>query len=440
LQALSALAPVAPALSDARDIRTQRQQEQDQFAQEAKLREAQLTTSRLAAQGEQQRQTQAAQPVIIGEPQWNPTTHSNQVLTLDRATGALTLKDAPGVDPAEAAEARYQAARSSFKKVTNRDLTPEEDEDLFFQTYGYKPSTPKITQLTGDAGKPYKGNDGQYYVNAKDATGAIVAMPMGPNYVPPPARPLSPAAQYTNLLTKQILANQKKGPPLTPEEFAQLQASQSAMTLPGVARAQAWAQAAAANNLVAVTDPDTGMDTLVTRQQAVQMANSGAPPLAGVVSAPTGLDKKNQMLAQSAIAQVNRMETILARDPTLTGPGSGQLTAFQTWIGTQDPDAQAFLMSSLLGSEHGVAVFGGRNIHTIQDLQQTLGAWKTNPAALKAALDVIRETMAPWATAGGRLPAPRTGAPNPPNNSATPTAPGSAPKTAKDYLNSIGVR
>jgi hypothetical protein len=420
VQALSALAPIAPALADAKQLNTERAQQQEQFAQDAQLREAQLTASRLASEAEQQRITQANQPQFIGEPQWNPLTMTTQGVTLDPNTGQLTLKDVPGgVDPTR----RAQAIISEREQTTGQKLTPEEKENIYDQVSGLHPLTSnKVTQLTGDAGKPYQGNDKQWYVNARDASGAIIAMPLGPNYNPPAPKPAtSPVAQYTNLLAKQILANQKKGPPLTPEELAQLQAAQSAMTLPGVTRAQAWAQAAAANNLIAITDPVTGMDTLVTRAQAAQMANSGAPPLAGVVSSPTGLDKKNQPLAQSAIQQVNRMEAILARDPSLTGPGAGQLTALQTWLGTQDPDAQAFLMSSLLGSEHGVAVFGGRNIHTIQDLQQTLGAWKTNPAALKAALEVIRETMAPWATGGGRLLGPRTGGSAP--SSSNPTTP-----------------
>ena len=166
-------------------------------------------------------------------------------------------------------------------------------------------------------------------------------------------------------------------------------AAQSAMDLPGITRAQAWAQAAAANHLVVVTD-DSGQDVLVPVAAGISAYASGQPLTAGVVGAPTSKDKSNQMLAQSALQQVNRMESILNRDPNLTGPGAGQLTALQTWLGTQDPDAQAFLMSSLLGSEHGVAVFGGRNIHTIQDLQNTLGAWRTNPVALRSALEVIR--------------------------------------------------
>lgn len=137
-QALSALAPVAPAMAAAQDLRTQRAQEAQAFSQDQQLKDAQLTAQKLAAEGEKQRIAQAGQPVIIGEPQWNPTTHSNQVLTFDRNTGALALKDAPGIDPQAVAEGRYQAARTDFRKTAGRDLTPAEDQSLFFQSYGLK--------------------------------------------------------------------------------------------------------------------------------------------------------------------------------------------------------------------------------------------------------------------------------------------------------------
>lgn len=411
--ALSALAPVAPAISDARDLRAQREQEAQAFQQDTALKQAQLTAAQLAAQGEKQRQAQAAQPKFIGDPQWNPLTLSMQGVTLDPTTGQLALKDVPGgVDPAK----RAQAIISEREQTTGQKLTPEEKQNIYDQVQGIKPLASRITQLSGDAGKPYKGNDGQYYVNAKDASGAIVQMPLGPNYNPPaPKLSNSPSAIYTNLLSKKILADKKQGPPLTAEEAAQLAASQSALTVAGIARADAWAQAAARNNLIAVTDPNTGMDTLVPRSQALDAAGQGAPFLAGAVSAPTGMDKKNQMLAQSALLQIDSMERVLAADPNLTGPGAGQLTRMQTWLGTNSEDAQQFLAAATFLSEHGVGVFGGRNIHSIQDLQNLMGNLKTNPAALKAALEQAKTTMAPWATAGGRLPAPRN-----PAKSSTP--------------------
>ena len=185
-------------------------------------------------------------------------------------------------------------------------------------------------------------------------------------------------------------------------------ATRSALDEPGVSRMNALAQANAASHLYLVTDPDTGAEIAVPVSAALAAYNQGTPLLAGAVGAPTGMDKKNQMLAQSALQQTERMKRVLAADPNLTGPGAGQLTKLQTWLGTQDPDAQQFLISSLLNSEHGVAVFGGRNIHTINDLNNALGNMKNNPSALIGALDVMEETMKPWVTANGRLPGAQT--------------------------------
>ena len=428
--ALSVLAPVAPAMAEAQDIRTQRQQQQQDFASEQALKQAQLTAQKLAAQGEQQRLTQGAQPTIIGEPQWNPSTHTNQVLTFDKNTGSLALKDAPGVDPSEAAAAKYQAAQSDYKKIAKRDLTPEEDENLFFQSYGYKPLAAKVTPLSGAAGQPqeYPKGSGQYVTFGRNADGTVVAQPLPAGYTPPAPKPASPATQYTNLLAKQILANSKQGPPLTPQEVASLTAAKSELTLNGEATARARAIENARYGVTNVTD-DSGEEVAQTRLNVANAATGGQPYAAGTVGAPTGKDKSNSILAQSAIQQVDRMQRILRADPGLVGPGNGQFTQLQMWLGNQSPDAQQFLISSLLSSEHGVAVFGGRNIHTIADLQNALGSMKTNPAALSAALDVVKETMQPFATAGGRLPGPRTG-----NNASA------APKTATDYLKSVGVQ
>ena len=433
--ALSALAPIAPAMSDAQDLRTARQQQTQDFASEQALKQAQLVTQQMAAQSEKQRMSRSNVPGFIRDLGWSDTALSDQALVQDPNTGAFIAQNVPGgTDPI----AHAQHVISERESVTGQKLTSEEKENIYDQVQGIKPLPTKLTPLTGAAGQPqeYPKGSGNYVTYGRDATGAVVAQPMPAGYVPPAPKPASPTVQYTNLLTKQILANQKQGPPLTNEEAAQLRASQSALTLAGVARSQAWAQAAAQNNLIAITDPNPesptyGMDVLVPRSTVVAMGNAGAPPLAGTVSSPVGSAKKNQVLALSGIQQINRMENVLAKDPNLTGPGAGQLTALQTWLGTQDPDAQAYLMSSLLSSEHGVALFGGRNIHTIQDLQNTLGAWKTNPAALRAALEVMRETVTPWITDVGRLPAPRTAAPG--------AGGGGAPKTASDYLKSVGV-
>jgi len=422
--ALSVLAPVAPAMAEARDLRTARQQQAADFASDQALKQAQITTARLAQQAEQQRLTQGAQPTIIGEPQWNPSTHTQQVLTFDRGTGALALRDAPGVDPRQVAADKYQQAKQDYKKISGRDLTPEEDDNLFFQSYGYKPLSSHVTPLAGAAGQPqeYPKGSGQYVVFGRGADGAVVAQSLPPGFTPPAAKPLSPAVRFENLMAKQILASQKQGPPLTPQEAADLAASRSELTLNGVTTATARAIANARYGITNVTD-DSGEDVVQTRLNVANAANAGQPFAAGVVGAPTAQDKRNAMLAQSAIQQADRMQRILQTDPTLTGPGAGQLTRLQTLIGGQSPDAQQFILASLLGSEHGVAVFGGRNIHTIKDLQDTLGNLKTNPAALSAALDVLKETMQPFATAAGRLPGSRGGGGGGSSLPAVPAAP-----------------
>jgi hypothetical protein len=224
-------------------------------------------------------------------------------------------------------------------------------------------------------------------------------------FVKPPTPP--PAiSQYVDLMGKKILADNGQGPALTNEQNAQLQAAGMGLTLAAKARADEMAAAQAQWNLAQFTS-DEGSVELQTKADLANRLRGGERILGPTVGAPTGQDKTHSMLATSAIAQVDRMQRILREDPRLTGPGAGQLTQLQMFLGAQDPDAQQFLISSLLGSEHGVAVFGGRNIHTINDLQRALGDMKTNPKALSAALDVVKETMQPWATAGGRLPAPK---------------------------------
>ena len=402
--ALSVLAPVAPALSDAQDIRDKRASD----AQDLKFKQAQTVTQQMAAEGAKQQNALAAR-----DEQERQVVRQQLGVPLRKYKGAdgadytdyFTPNGVKSIADAPSNEDRFQNYLTSVKKM-GVNLTPEQEAEIAPEFYGAKALTGRPSQLTGDAGKPFKGADGQYYVNEKSPDGTITAQPLGANYNPPAPKPGSPSAQFANLLTKQILANKKQGPPLTNEDAAALQANQSALTLPGIARMQAMAQFAAQNHLQVVTGDD-GQDILIPVSQAVAAANAGQPYGGPGIGSATGLDKKNQQLAQSAIQQVDRMESILKADPNLTGPGSGQMTKLQMWLGAQDPDAQQFLVSSLLGSEHGVAVFGGRNVHTIQDLQNALGSMKTNPAALTGALEVIRETMSPWLTANNRLTNPR---------------------------------
>jgi hypothetical protein len=416
--ALSVLAPVAPAMSDAADLRTQRQRDAADFASEQALKQAQLTTQKLAAQLDQQRLTAGNAPSQIPGTKDYYSAAEGSWMRPSLVNGEYKAVKIPGQAPADELKQATKGLKDAFDAM-GIQVPPNVLADLGYRIYGGTGAYPatgmgvaKPVTLKGPDGQPIGASfsGGRYY----DSEGKEIENPVLWEK-PVAARSLPPATQYMQLYTKKLLADRKQGPPLTAEETAQMQASLSTMDEPGIARMQALGKAYAQYHITPITD-DSGAAVYVPIAAVLAANKAGAPPRTAAAGTADAADKKNAMLASSAIQQVNRMESILNRDPNLTGPGAGQLTQLQVWLGNQDPDAQAFLMSSLLGSEHGVAVFGGRNIHTIQDLQNTLGSWRTNPAALKSALGVIRETMTPWLTAGGRLPGPRTAG-------AGPTAP-----------------
>lgn len=413
--ALSVLAPVAPAMAEAKDIRTQRTQDAQKFAQDQALGQAQLKTRQMAAQLDQQKIRDADQSIFLpnSKPYYKAEVGSMVRDAWSPTKGSITPIPTSDPIPADELKQATKGINDAFSAMGIK-APPSLFAELAYRTYGgtgsYNPGSASgaYKPVPGAAGQPQLAADGKSYVrNMFDpSANEVVQVPMPADFKPVPAKPLSPALRYTNLYAKQILAMQGKGPALTPEEAADFAASKSELTLNGEATARARAVENARYGITNVTD-DTGAEVAQTRLNAANAASAGTPYAAGTVGAPTGLDKKNQMLAQSAITQINSMERVLAADPNLTGPGAGQMTKFQKWLGTNSEDSQQFLTAATFLAEHGVGVFGGRNIHSIEDLQKLMGDLKTNPAALKAALEQARTTMAPWATAGGRLPGPR---------------------------------
>ena len=225
-------------------------------------------------------------------------------------------------------------------------------------------------------------------------------------FVKPPAPPPT-LAHYVELQSRKIMADNGQGQALTPQEEADLKASGMGLTLAAKARADEMAIAQAQWAIAQFTDPESGVVEWQTKANLANRLRGGEKILGPAVGTPTGKDKSNAQLADSAIQQVDTMLSILDQDPHLTGPGGGQWTAFNRWIGSNSPDSQQFLAAAILASEHGVAVFGGRNIHSIKDLQDIMGEWRTKPGALKAGLNQIKSTMEPWSNPRGRLPAPK---------------------------------
>ena len=381
--ALSVLAPIAPAMSDARDIRAQRAQD----AQDLELKKAQAVTQQMASQVEQQRLRAGTQPLLKPgtQPEFNPDLGTFTQPEWDPDKKAYVSRSVPGVTPQQQEKFQLESLkrnREAAKAIMPTDTSNENLDYLAYTLSGLNP--PTLTKLSPTVTKTPQ-NDTRFI--------AITG------------RPESTWSQddqefvrgYKNMIATKV-------------------------TQPGVSRmnalipvAYARAQADASQAVDHVID-DYGNFVDVPRSAAIGAYKSGNPYRSANVP---GTMQSHAILAQSAIDQVNRMQAILRVDPNLTGPGNGQLTRLQTFFGAQDPDAQEFLISSLLASEHGVAVFGGRNIHTIQDLNNALGSMKANPAALNAALEVVKSSMARFANAGGRLG---------PKAAAAPAAGAGAPK------------
>jgi hypothetical protein len=398
-------------MSDAQDIRAQRAQDQ----QDLELKKAQLTTQQFAAQNEQQRLRAGTQPMFKAgsQPEFNPTSGTYQQPAWDDKKQTYAMVDVPGVSP----EAQQKQALESLKRnrAAAKEMMPPgtSDENLDYLAYTLSGMNPppitKVTQMTGDAGKPFKGNDGLYYVKGKNADGTSVDIPMGPNYTPPaPKAPTSPTSQYANLLTKQILANRKQGPPLTNEEAAQLPALQQALDGPSIARMKAMAEYNAANRLFMATDPSTNMEIAVPISAGVAAFDQGTPFLAGAVSSPTGTEKSRQDFSNSGILQVNTMRNIIGRNSGMFGPGAGRLQNFVNWVGSNSPDAQRFRTAALILADHSAGLFGGRSVKTVDELKDTITAMKLTPEALLAGLDQDEMTFNALMNASGRL-GPRTG-------------------------------
>jgi len=303
----------------------------------------------------------------------------------------------------EAAEARI---RSNFQNFKNPDGTVV-SVDVNHQMppvgsvrIGNEPAIPKQTLVTKEDGSvaiAYAQPDGSF----KDQAGNALT-----NVKPYQKPPTALGSEYSSLLAKKKLADSGKGPKLTPEEEAKREADFEALTAAGIARVQAGAAATAANNVVAVTDPSTGQDTLVTRAQASRAARAGRPYGAAAIGSPTSHDKQTQMYAVSSLHRVSDMRSIIKAHPEIFGPGGGRATDILVWLGGQSPDAQRFMQDNQYLSEHTTAVFGGRAASTVKAVSD-LRAFKTNAKALEAGLDTDESTLNDFTTAGGRLPAPR---------------------------------
>lgn len=137
---------------------------------------------------------------------------------------------------------------------------------------------------------------------------------------------------------------------------------------------------------------------------------------------PTGQERNKADMAGSAKEQLVDIRRIVSARPDIFGPVEGRKTDFDTWLGSQDPDAQRFRSARTIAADHLAGTFGGRSEAALTALDQAIGSFKDNPKAVLAGLDQIEKandifikkgtpktTGSDAATGTKPLPAPKAG-------------------------------
>lgn len=166
------------------------------------------------------------------------------------------------------------------------------------------------------------------------------------------------------------------------------------------------------------------------------LTNDGQP--VGTANAvnvrPTAQQRGKSNMATSAQEQLNDIVSILQKNPTMFGPGYGQSTQFQKWIGAHSPDAQRFASARTIAADHLAATFGGRSEAALQALDKAIGEYKDNPQAAIAGIQQLEKAnrvfqkAGSYRTAGGN---PSNPSPSKPNSMKPPAAAAPAGATMK---------
>jgi hypothetical protein len=115
---------------------------------------------------------------------------------------------------------------------------------------------------------------------------------------------------------------------------------------------------------------------------------------------PTGQERNKADMAASAKEQLDDIRAIVKKRPDIFGPVAGRTTDFTVWVGSQDPDAQAFRAARTIAGDHLAGTFGGRSEAALQALDNAIGQFKDNPKALEAGLDQIEKAAGTFVNKG----------------------------------------
>ena len=106
---------------------------------------------------------------------------------------------------------------------------------------------------------------------------------------------------------------------------------------------------------------------------------------------PTGMQRQRSNLAGSSLEQMADMKEILTRRADEFGPAAGTLTDFETWWGSQDPDAARLRSAAVTVAGHLAGVFGGTSDAKLKDIKTVIGNNRTNPEAAIAAIEQMEK-------------------------------------------------
>ena len=277
------------------------------------------------------------------------------------------------------AKSKLDALQALYKQK-GLPWTPEIAQAAADQVFGLKVGAFK--PYPGEAGKPFKGTDGQWYVKGTGPDGQPVEQPMGPNYQPPPsASGITPELRQAQLKLQQSKLALEEAKfkssqdPNNPVFRLKLRQAQSSFL-----RDQAYwmrAQASVTGTLNGQPLPGANLDAEGRPVGAMFQGNVK----------PTSTEIGRADLAASALDQMDTMGEILLSRSDLFGPVAGRTTNFSQWIGSQDPDAQRFQAAARVAADHLAGVFGGRSQAALQHIYDVIGKNQTNPEAAIAALD-----------------------------------------------------
>jgi hypothetical protein len=255
------------------------------------------------------------------------------------------------------------------------------------------------------------------------------------NHEPPPdgAVPVGPEAANQKALNEYRAAQldlQQKKEELAAAKFAAEQDPNNPATRQKYLMAQARMTQAQAYALRA---QGSYLGTYNGEALPGAMLTGGDDPVGSSFSAnirPTGTEISRADLATSTLEQIGDVRSIVDKRPDLFGPAAGRGTDFSVWLGSQDPDAQRMKAAINTISSHLAGVFGSRGQYAQEDIARVIGKFRTNPEALKAALDQYQRAAETIQSKGirhtvGGLPTDKN-----PHTGAAPVKPGSIlPKT-----------